>query len=139
MKTAVPLLLAALLALPAAVHSQRSPLAGMGNPYKDPAQRSLDSCSRGLRLKRKGEKATDSEAKRKLYEKARQELSDSAAVYPNYDAFLALGEVYLALGRPDQAFTACSRAQRFKPGDEAAARCLEQVTAARQATAKEGA
>ena len=45
----------------------------------------------------------------------------------SYDALLALGQVYLALKQASSAFDACSQALQFRPGDEAARRCVDEA------------
>jgi tetratricopeptide (TPR) repeat protein len=119
------------LALGGAVigHAQSSVLStdGMGS-YKDPAQRAADHYNRGVRAKRKAEKEADAGKRAKLYEKAKEEL-EKALGYDNFDASLALGQVYLALGRKPEAELACSRALSFKPNNENAQACVTEAQA----------
>jgi tetratricopeptide (TPR) repeat protein len=100
---------------------------GMGS-YKDPVQRAADHYNRGVRAKRKAENETDAAKRTKLYEKAKEEL-EKAMGYDNFDASLALGQVYLALGRKPEAELACSRALSFKPNNESAKACITEAQA----------
>jgi cytochrome c-type biogenesis protein CcmH/NrfG len=45
----------------------------------------------------------------------------------HYDGYLALGQVYMALGENESAFDACSHASAMKPNDERAKSCAEQA------------
>jgi tetratricopeptide (TPR) repeat protein len=110
-------------------HAQTSVLStdGMGS-YKDPVQRAADHYNRGVRAKRKAENETNPAKRVKLYEKAKEEL-EKAMGYDNFDASLALGQVYLALGRKPEAELACSRALSFKPNNESAKTCMTEALA----------
>jgi tetratricopeptide (TPR) repeat protein len=101
---------------------------GMGS-YRSPLQRAVDHYNRGVRAKRKAENETDAANRAKLYEKAKEELSKAVGYEPSFDATLALGEVYLALGRKVEAESACGRALSLKPGNEAAQACMEEAGA----------
>jgi tetratricopeptide (TPR) repeat protein len=79
-----------------------------------------------MKAKRKAESEKDPEKQKKLYLKAKEELSKSAAHHANYDAYLALGQVYLALGQRESALNACGFAQSLKPSDAAAKACMEE-------------
>lgn len=104
---------------------------GMGS-YKDPVQRAADHYNRGVRAKRKADNETDVAKRTRLYEKAREEL-EKAIGYDNFDASLALGQVYLALGRKPEAELACSRALAFKPNNESAKACMNEAQIREQA------
>jgi hypothetical protein len=127
--------LAGALALPVAVHAQIGGVGGMAhggldsgrnmNQIKDPSQLAADAYSRGMKAKRKAEKEKDPQDKKKLYEKAQDELEKSVKLQENYDALLALGQVDLALGDTASAGTFCSQAQSLKPGDAAAKDCMD--------------
>jgi len=99
---------------------------GMGS-YKDPVQRAADHYNRGVRAKRKAENETDAAKRAKLYEKAKEELSKAVGYDSNFDATLALGQVYLALGRKLEAESACSRALALKPNNESAKVCMNEA------------
>ena len=101
------------------------PSGGKGS-FKDPAQKAAESYSRGAKAKRKAEEATDPKEKRKLYERAREELKRSAGYVSTYDALLALGQVDLALGAKKDAAWACAQAEALKPGDAVAQACSEE-------------
>lgn len=101
---------------------------GMGS-YRDPLQRAVDHYNRGVRAKRKAENETDAAKRTKLYEKAKEELSKAVGIHLNFDAALALGQVYLALGRNVEAESACSQATALKPGNELATACMNDAQA----------
>jgi cytochrome c-type biogenesis protein CcmH/NrfG len=118
------LLLSALTA--PAVHAQINGLYtdGMG-AAKDPVQKAAASYSRGIQLKRKADTATDPAKKAKLYEKAKKELEKSAGYSVNFDAYLALGQIYLAMGDGHAALTSCAHAQSLKSDSAEARSCID--------------
>lgn len=95
--------------------------------YKTPEQKALDSYARGMKAKRKAEAEKDAQKQAKLYLKAKEELSKSVGYQGHYDGYLALGQVYLALGKNESGFDACSRAQSVKPNSEEAKSCVEEA------------
>jgi tetratricopeptide (TPR) repeat protein len=125
--------LALLLAAPAVVGASPSPQFGPGistdamGRMDSPEQKSMAACSRGLRGKKKAEEEKDPQKKIKLYEKAKEDLLKAAGYQPNFDAYLALGQIYLALGKPESAQSACLQAQSLKPKDQAASSCVEEA------------
>jgi len=127
-KTFAFLALATLIATPALKAQMSSvPTESMGSYIHTPEQKAMDSYGRGVKLKRKAEGEQDAEKRKKLYLKAKDELSKSAGYHANYDAYLALGQVYLALGERGSAQDACLHAQGLKPSDEAAKSCIEEA------------
>ena len=130
-KVVVTLSLALALAGAAAVRAQGSyPFStdGMGS-YKEPVQRAVDHYNRGVRAMRKAEKAQEPTEKRKLYEKAKEELAKAVGYDPNFDATLALGQVYLALGQKESAASSCVRALALKPNNADAQACMDATRA----------
>jgi tetratricopeptide (TPR) repeat protein len=105
----------------------------------DPTRRAADAYARGARAMHKAEKAKDAKEKQKQYDRAKEELTKSLQILPTYDAYLALGQVQLAVGDPRAAASACTEAQSLKPGDEAAKACLEQANKPPAATMPAGA
>ncbi len=101
---------------------------GMGS-YKDPVQRAADHYNRGVRAKRKAENETDAAKRAKLLEKAKEELGKAIGYEPSFDATLALGQVYLALGKKPEAESSCSRALGLKPNNEEAKTCVAEAQA----------
>lgn len=93
--------------------------------YKTQEHRSAAHLSRAIRYKEKAATETDVKKQRKLLEKAKSELQSSIALQRNYDASVALGEVFIALGNPASAVDACSQALVFKPADANATKCVE--------------
>jgi tetratricopeptide (TPR) repeat protein len=89
-----------------------------------PERRAADAYSRGARYQRKAAKESDAKKKQELYEKAKDELTRSLRERETFDAFLALGQVDLALGQPRAALEVCTHAQALKPADEAAKACV---------------
>lgn len=89
-----------------------------------PERRAADAYSRGARYQRKAAKESDPKKKQELYEKAKDELTRSLGQHETFDAFLALGQVDLALGQPRAALEVCTHAQALKPADEAAKACV---------------
>src|ERR1700719_2086085 len=122
------------------------PSGGKGS-FKTATQKAAESYSRGVKAKRKAEDAKETRERQKLYQRARDELSRSVGYEGSYDAFLALGEVHLALGDRKSAVWACAQAQALRPGEEKAKACIETAArpeapaaaAAPPATAPEGA
>lgn len=120
------LVLALVLTAPLAVSAQTPNITeSMGSYYHTPEQKAMEAYGRGVREKRKAEAETDPAKQAKLYLKAKQELSKSLGYQANYDAFLAIGQVYMALGEKESALDACSKAQVMKPNDEAAKGCVQ--------------
>jgi tetratricopeptide (TPR) repeat protein len=100
--------------------------ASMGH-METPEMKASAAFSRGLKLKKKAEGESDTTKRIKLLEKAKEELSKSLAYAPDFDAFLALGQVYLGMGKADSALDACSQAQALRPGDTPAKSCIEEA------------
>ncbi|HEV2856644.1 MAG TPA: hypothetical protein VHC97_27905 [Thermoanaerobaculia bacterium] len=119
----------------ASLCAQRPISEGIGSYVKSPEQKSLEFYARGMRAKRKAESETDTQKQAKLYLKAKEELSKSVGYQGHYDGYLALGQVYLALGMSESGFDACTRALALKPANEEAKSCVETA----QAKMKEGA
>jgi cytochrome c-type biogenesis protein CcmH/NrfG len=111
----------------ASLYAQAPISEGIGSYVKSPEQKALECYSRGMRAKRKAESEKDSEKQAKLYLKAKEELSKSVGYQGHYDGYLALGQVYLALGMNESGFDACSHAQSAKPNSEAAKSCVEEA------------
>ena len=133
----VPFALALLLAAPLAASAQVPPITeSMGSYYHTPEQKAMECYGRGIKAKKKAEAEKDPQKQAKLYLKAKEELSKSVGYEPNYDSYLALGQVYLALGMKESAFDACSHAQNRKPDDEAAKSCVEEAQRKIQEAAK---
>lgn len=106
----------------------QSPISeGMGSYVKSPEQKALECYSRGMKAKRKAEGEKDAQKQAKLYLKAKEELSKSVGYQGHYDGYLALGQVYLALGMNESGFDACSHAQSAKPNSEEAKSCVEEA------------
>jgi tetratricopeptide (TPR) repeat protein len=99
----------------------------MGGTYKDPVQRAADAYSRGARFKAKAEEAKEPRDKAKQYARAKEELVKSIGYTENFDALLALGQVYLALGQKPSALSSCAKAQAYKPNNEAAKACVAEA------------
>jgi hypothetical protein len=95
------------------------------NQMKTPTDRASEAYSRGARAKRKAEKESDARKRQELYDRAKSELAKSIEYQPTYDAYLALGQVHLALGDTEAAGKACSEARSLKPTDDAAKTCLD--------------
>lgn len=99
----------------------------MGSYYKTPEQKAMEHYGRGLKLKKKAAGETDPAKQAKLYQKAKEELSKSVGYEPNYDGFLALGQVYLAMGKNESGLDACTHAQSLKPNSAEAKSCREEA------------
>jgi len=127
MRKRISLALALMLAAPLAVTAQTVPLTESMGYYRSPEQKALDAYGRGLKAMRKAEAEKDPAKQTKLYLKAKEELSKSLGYQANYDAYLALGKIYLALGQKESALDACAHAQASKPKDEAAKGCAEEA------------
>jgi tetratricopeptide (TPR) repeat protein len=132
-RTFIASALALLIVAPSVVGASPAPQFGPGistdamGRLDTPEQKSAAACSRGLREKRKAEEEKDPQKKIKLYEKAKEDLLKAAGYQPNFDAYLALGQIYLALGKLPSAESACVQAQGMKPSNEAANTCLEEA------------
>jgi cytochrome c-type biogenesis protein CcmH/NrfG len=127
MKKHASLALALLLAVPLALPAQPPITESMGGRYHTPEDKAIAAYSRGMKAKRKAEAEKDPAKQAKLYLKAKEELSKSAGYHANYDAYLALGQVYMALGLKESALDACAHAQGLKPKDEAAGSCMAEA------------
>lgn len=103
------------------------PTESMGSYYKTPEQKALELYARGMKAKRKAEREKDPHKQGTLYLKAKEELTKSVGYQGHYDGYLALGQVYLALGQAESAYDACSFAAKLKPGSDAAQGCLEEA------------
>jgi tetratricopeptide (TPR) repeat protein len=125
--TSASLVLAVLIATPALKAQMNAPTEIIGSYRHTPEQKAMDAYGRGVKLKKKAEGEQDAEKRQKLYLKAKDEFSKSAGYQANYDAYLALGQVYLALGQRESAQDACLHAQGLKPGNETAKSCIEEA------------
>jgi|SRR6185295_4729514 len=126
MRKCTPFALALMLALPLAASAQGSITESMGR-YHSTEEKASQAYNRGVRAMRKAAAEKDPAKQAKLYQKAREELSEAAGYLPSYDTYLALGQVYLALGQKESALDACAKAQSLKGSNEAAKACAEQA------------
>lgn len=110
------------------------PTDSMGR-YRSTEEKASAALSRGLRAKKRAEEEREPAKKKKLLLKAKEELSEALAYVPSFDAYLALGQVNLALGERESARDACLHARGLKPTDAAVRRCLDESTAAPAAAA----
>ena len=113
----------------------------IGSYYKNPEQKAMECYGRGLRAKKKADGETDPAKKAKLYQKALDELTKSVGHYPNYDGYLALGHVHMALGNQRAGLKSCSHALGLKPKSEEAKSCIqaaEEMAAAAPVPAQDG-
>lgn len=94
---------------------------------RTPEEKSLQEYARGVKDKQKADKEQDHDKKMKLYERAKDEFSKSVGYQGHYDGYLALGQVYLALGQRESAVDACSHALGMKPGSEEAKSCVAEA------------
>jgi tetratricopeptide (TPR) repeat protein len=97
----------------------------IGSYYKNPEQKAMECYGRGLRAKKKADGETDPAKKAKLYQKAMDELRKSVGHQANYDAYLAIGQVHLALGNQRDGAISCSHALQLKPKSEEAKSCIQ--------------
>jgi hypothetical protein len=140
MKTLICLATASLFLTPTLTPNARAqnlPTEIIGSHYHDPTEKAAESLSRGLKAKRKAEGESDPEKRRKLFERAKKELSLSVGYEPNnFDSLLALGQVYLALDAAQPGQQACARAIGLKPGNSEAQSCLDRASEIVLASAK---
>lgn len=127
MRKRTSFVLALALAAPLAAAAQTPPITESMGIYHTSEQKAIQAYARGLKAKKKAEAAKEPADKAKFYLKAKEELSKSIGYEPNYDSYLALGQVYLALGMRESALDACSHAQNRKPNDEAAKSCVQEA------------
>ena len=129
MKMRLPLFLALVLALPLAASAQMmpTPTESMGSYMKSPEQKAMEHYARGLKAKKKADEAEEPAKRNKLLLKAKEELSKSVGYTPNYDGFLALGQVYLLLDMAESSYDACSHAASLKPKSEEAQGCMSEA------------
>ncbi len=99
----------------------------IGSYYKTPEQKAMECYGRGLKAKKKADGETDPAKQAKLYQKAKEELSKSVGYQAHYDGYLALGQVYLALGKNESSLDACTHAQSLKPNSAEAKSCREEA------------
>jgi tetratricopeptide (TPR) repeat protein len=119
--------LALTLMFPLAALAQGGSITESMGRYHSTEEKASQAYSRGVRAMRKAEKEKDPAKQAKLYQKAKEELSEAAGLLPTYDTYLALGQVYLALGQKESALDACSKAQSLKGSSETAKACAEQA------------
>ena len=130
MKIRIPVLVLAFGLASSSAFAQGSVITeSMGGTYKDPVQRAADAYSRGARFKAKAEQEKEPKDKTKQYLRAKEEFSKSIGYTENFDALLALGQVYLALGQKPSALSSCAKAQAYKPNNEAAKACVAEARA----------
>ncbi len=103
------------------------PTESMGSHMKTPEEKALQEYARGVKDKQKAEKEQDHDKKMKLYTRAKDEFSKSVGYTGHYDGYLALGQVYLALGERGSALDACTHAQAMKPSSEEAKSCIAEA------------
>lgn len=128
MKKHIGFALALALSLPVAAAAQNPvPTESMGSYIKSPEQKAMEHYSRGLKAKRKADEAEEPAKRAKLLQKAKEELSKSVGYTANYDGFLALGQVYMALGMAESSYDACSHAAALKPKSEEAKTCMSEA------------
>ena len=129
MKKRISLIVALVLLLPLAAWSQMTPTPteSMGSYIKSPEQKAMEHYARGLKAKRKADGESEPAKRTKLLQKAKEELSKSVGYTPNYDGYLALGQVYLALGMAESSYDACSHAAALKPKSEDAKGCMSEA------------
>lgn len=120
------------LLMTASLSAQRPITEGIGSYVKSPEQKAMEFYSRGMRAKRKAEAEKDAQKQAELYLKAKEELSKSVGYQPHYDGYLALGQVYLALGMSESGFDACTQALNLKPANAEAKSCVEAARAKMQ-------
>ncbi len=111
------------LAAPAAAQLDPTESIG-GGAYQDEVAKAAKTYRQGAKLRQKAEKATDAAEREALYKQAIAKFHESAAQTENFDARLAMGEVYLALGDKHEALKACSMAKALKPRNEKAKKCF---------------
>lgn len=129
MKMRISLILTLALFLPLAARSQMmpTPTESMGSYIKSPEQKAMEHYARGLKAKKKADEADEPTKRNKLLLKAKEELSKSVGYTPNYDGYLALGQVYLLLGMAESSYDACSHAAGLKPNSEDAKTCMSEA------------
>ena len=129
MKMRISLVLALALFLPLAASSQMTPTPteSMGSYIKSPEQKAMEHYARGLKAKRKADGEDDPAKRNKLLLKAKEELSKSVGYTPNFDGYLALGQVYMLLGMAESSYDACSHAAALKPNNEGAKTCMSEA------------
>ncbi len=81
-----------------------TPLTGLGGgSYQDENARAAKAYRQGLKFRQRAEKAAEAAEREELYKQALAKYYESAGYVENFDARLAMGEVYLALGDKVQA------------------------------------
>jgi cytochrome c-type biogenesis protein CcmH/NrfG len=113
----------------ASLYAQRPITEGIGSYVKSPEEKAMELYGRGMRAKRKAEGEKDPEKQAKLYLKAKEDISKAMGYAASYDGFLALGQVYLALGQSGSGLDACTRSLSLKPGNAEAQSCVETAKA----------
>lgn len=109
--------------------AQNYPTEILGGGYRGPTEKSAEAYSRGAKAKRKAEGETDLAKQRKGFERAKQELLRAVSFEPaNFDALLALGQVYLALDQAQSSRDACGRAAGLRPNHAEARSCVERAS-----------
>jgi cytochrome c-type biogenesis protein CcmH/NrfG len=126
MKKRISWTLAITLFVPLAASAQMTPVPteSMGGYVKSPEQKAMEHYGRGLKAKKKADEADEPAKRNKLLLKAKEEFSKSVGYTPNYDGYLALGQVYMLLGMAESSYDACSHAAALKPKSEDAQGCM---------------
>ncbi|HEX9671092.1 MAG TPA: hypothetical protein VGC93_16615 [Thermoanaerobaculia bacterium] len=113
------------LGLAAPAYAQLDPTEGLGGgAYQDENAKAAKAYRQGVKFRQRAEKATEAAEREQLYKQALEKFHESAAQLENFDARLAMGEVYLALGDKDEALKACNMAKALKPRNERAKKCF---------------
>lgn len=113
------------LGLAAPAYGQLDPTCSIGGgSYQDETAKAAKTLRQGAKLRQKAEKATDATEREQLYKQALVKFHVSTAQTETFDARLAMGEVYLALGDKGEALKACTMAKALKPRNERAKKCF---------------
>jgi tetratricopeptide (TPR) repeat protein len=127
MKKTLLFALAALMIAPALRAQMGVPTESMGGHIKTSEEKALIEYRHGIQDRQKADKESDPEKKKKLYIRAKDELSKSVGYERHYDGYLALGQVFLKLGEPRPALEACQQALALKAQSEEAQACIQEA------------
>jgi len=119
----------ALLALAPAAARAQGPASTLmiGDTFHGTNAEAANFYSRAVKEKNRAAVETTVERQNHFLNLAKTHFKKSIGYEPTFDAFMALGQVNLALGLPEEARDACFRALEKQPGHRLARNCLDQA------------
>ena len=98
-----------------------------GNTFRGSNATAANFYSKAMKEKRRAAVELTTERQVHFLGLAKADFKRSIDVEPTFDGLLALGQINLALGLPEEARDACFRALERQPGDRLARGCFDQA------------